>query len=87
MFSDYLQPVADNLAKLGVSSSALNNGTIALVSLVSLWLVWRIWRFTISAFLWPKDPSMLPYSLPLIGKRFLFVFQNIFRVADPSNAL
>lgn len=73
MFSDYSQLVAGNLARLGVSSPVLNNGTVTLVSLISLWLVWRLWRFSISAFLWPKDPSMLPYSLPLIGKRFLFV--------------
>lgn len=31
-------------------------------------LGWRLWKFTLVPIIWPDDPKVLPYWIPLIGE-------------------
>ncbi len=60
-----LQTLHEKQFSLGVDIFAVA------VIVCSIWLTWHLWRFFIVRLLWPDEPYLLPYRIPVIGMMFL----------------
>ena len=62
--------IVDAVLQQGQRGPTYSISNICLVAIIfaTLWLVWRLWKFYIGPILWPDEPFVLPYAIPIVGK-------------------
>lgn len=47
--------------------------TTVTISILTIWFCWRVWKFTIIPLIWPNEPLVFPYFVPLLGNEIIYL--------------